>query len=435
MKKYLAERGPKNLSEVPKIAILCGGGGFRAMVYQSGVFCALKDMGVLDCTMYATGLSGGNWFLSMLYSHPEWPMIHPEVMRKELRDILKDNWLMEKLFSPSWLLENILIIEGKRKRGQPTSFTDLYGYLVGDVFRVKRKDVPKLSDQQRVVKDALVPFPIYNCIHVKTDVSAEAFAEWVEYTPYEIGLAKYGTFVKTEQFGNKFFCGKLVSSYKEPPIHFLEGCTGSVFAVYLQRFLDSGKSVEDTAEQKRIADDLMKEMQSGKMVVSDETLPMGGTEGSDNEDEHWDDDARAKKQLKEHDREKTGKEGFDWEALMEKYPVLKTREGRAGIVHNFLRGLQLPSTPGPSESEPDQYSVTSKRMYLVDSGLHFADPYPMFLMTPQRAMDILLSFETAGRDTDDGMPFWDLLRAEEWAKKNNFKFPPLTPKNNSKSTA
>ena len=36
-------------------------------------------------------------------------------------------------------------------------------------------------------------------------------------------MAKYGTFVKTEQFGNKFFCGKLVRSYKEPPIHFLEG--------------------------------------------------------------------------------------------------------------------------------------------------------------------------------------------------------------------
>lgn len=36
-------------------------------------------------------------------------------------------------------------------------------------------------------------------------------------------MAKYGTFVKTEQFGSKFFCGKLVRSYKEPPIHFLEG--------------------------------------------------------------------------------------------------------------------------------------------------------------------------------------------------------------------
>jgi len=36
-------------------------------------------------------------------------------------------------------------------------------------------------------------------------------------------MAKYGTFVKTEQFGNKFFCGKLVRPYKEPPIHYLEG--------------------------------------------------------------------------------------------------------------------------------------------------------------------------------------------------------------------
>ena len=42
-------------------------------------------------------------------------------------------------------------------------------------FLLKRKDVPKLSDQQRVVKDALVPFPLYNCVHVKTDVPAKEF--------------------------------------------------------------------------------------------------------------------------------------------------------------------------------------------------------------------------------------------------------------------
>lgn len=50
-----------------------------------------------------------------------------------------------------------------------------------------------------------------------------SFIEWVEFSPYEVGMAKYGTFAKTEQFGNKFFCGKLVRSYKEPPIHYLEG--------------------------------------------------------------------------------------------------------------------------------------------------------------------------------------------------------------------
>lgn len=44
--------------QVPSIAVLGSGGGFRAMVSLSGVFCVLKDMGVLDCAMYTVGLSG-----------------------------------------------------------------------------------------------------------------------------------------------------------------------------------------------------------------------------------------------------------------------------------------------------------------------------------------------------------------------------------------
>ena len=47
--------------QVPTIAVLGSGGGFRAMVSLSGVFCALKDMGVLDCVTYASGLSGSAW--------------------------------------------------------------------------------------------------------------------------------------------------------------------------------------------------------------------------------------------------------------------------------------------------------------------------------------------------------------------------------------
>ena len=73
----------------------------------------------------------------MLYSHPEWPVIHPEVMKNELRDILQTNWMTKLLFLPSWLLNHLLILQGKKQRGQPISFTDLFGYLVGDVFRRK----------------------------------------------------------------------------------------------------------------------------------------------------------------------------------------------------------------------------------------------------------------------------------------------------------
>ena len=49
------------------------------------------------------------------------------------------------------------------------------------------------------------------------------FAEWVEYTPYEIGMAKYGTFMRSELFNSVFFCGKLVKKYPEAPLHYLQG--------------------------------------------------------------------------------------------------------------------------------------------------------------------------------------------------------------------
>ena len=73
----------------------------------------------------------------MLYSHPEWPKVHPQVIKNEMRDIFEDNWMMKLIFSPSWLIKHWNIIQGKKERGQPVTFTDIYGYLVGDVFRRK----------------------------------------------------------------------------------------------------------------------------------------------------------------------------------------------------------------------------------------------------------------------------------------------------------
>lgn len=49
------------------------------------------------------------------------------------------------------------------------------------------------------------------------------FTEWVEFSPYEIGMPKYGAYMNSELFGSKFFMGKLVKSYGEPPLHFLQG--------------------------------------------------------------------------------------------------------------------------------------------------------------------------------------------------------------------
>lgn len=47
--------------------------------------------------------------------------------------------------------------------------------------------------------------------------------DWVEFSPYEIGMAKYGTFMTPDLFGSKFFMGTVVKRYEENPLHFLMG--------------------------------------------------------------------------------------------------------------------------------------------------------------------------------------------------------------------
>ncbi|KAL9969386.1 hypothetical protein ACROYT_G021596 [Oculina patagonica] len=427
MKKLLGERGPKTLDEVPSVAVLGSGGGFRAMVSLSGVFCALKDMGVLDCAMYTSGLSGSAWYLSTLYSHPEWPTAHPHKIREELRENVKDNW-MWLLLTPSWLYKHMNIILDKKSRGQPVSFTDFFGYLVGDTVLKDRKNVPKLSEQRHIVKDAMIPLPLYTCVHVKKDVSAQTYCEWVEFSPYEVGMTKYGTFMKTEHFGSKFFCGKLLVPYPEPPLHYLQGIWGSAFTILLQRVLHEGQPPDDTIKSMRNAGDLRGELHG--VIASDKSEPEGEDDLSD-EEEDMDaaDGKEAKEEPASHDCEDHSFLTSVMENFLDKVSFLKTREGRAGLVHNFLRGLQLMAAPVPSEAEEvtetaDQLALKAKRIYLVDSGLVFNSPYPL-LLRPQRDVDIYLSFDFSAREKDDVLSFQELLLAEEWARKNNFKFPPI----------
>ena len=48
-------------------------------------------------------------------------------------------------------------------------------------------------------------------------------SEWVEFTPLEVGIPKYGVFIKTEEFGSKMFMGQIVEAHEEPPLHFHMG--------------------------------------------------------------------------------------------------------------------------------------------------------------------------------------------------------------------
>ena len=43
------------------------------MIALCGVFKALKDSGIIEMCTYIAGLSGSTWFVSQLYTHPEFP--------------------------------------------------------------------------------------------------------------------------------------------------------------------------------------------------------------------------------------------------------------------------------------------------------------------------------------------------------------------------
>ena len=52
----------------------------------------------------------------------------------------------------------------------------------------------------------------------------------------------------------------------------------------------------------------------------------------------------------------------------------------------------------------DESALTSRRIYLVDSGLVFNSPYPP-LLRPERDIDVFLSFDFSVRKRDIEFPF------------------------------
>lgn len=451
MKNILGEDAPTKERDVPNIGVIGSGGGFRAMTAYSGVFTALVDSHILDMTTYVGGLSGSAWYLSQLYSNPDWPQKTPGELREELGRNIEHSpfWLLK----PQSLYTYVSRIVQKRRQGQPVSFTDFFGCLVGDTI-LKNRLESKLTDQQDILKKADVPMPLYTCLHVKKNVSAEVFHEWMEFTPYEIGLPKYGTFMKSQLFGSKFFMGQLVKQYEEPPLHFLQGVWGSAFCIQISRLLRDDKKaaceqdISDDVEQER--KEMVKELTHDLSTQSDEESDSSESDSDENEPEkkHI---LKPKKALRIGSRKKTTSKPSFWKDmfknLYQSSHILKSIEGRAAKVHSFMRGLSMshcyPFSPFSDTSSPafddldasysganpfskifEMYPTSMKKLYVVDGGLTFNSPFPLVLR-PQREVDLILSFDFSARPSDTALPFKEILLAQQWANLNNVPFPKI----------
>uniref|UniRef100_A0AAZ3QB43 Phospholipase A2 n=1 Tax=Oncorhynchus tshawytscha TaxID=74940 RepID=A0AAZ3QB43_ONCTS len=404
---------PSTPQEVPVIAIVGSGGGFRAMVGFSGVMKALYESGVLDCATYIAGLSGSTWYMSTLFSHPEFPSKGPKEINAELMKSVSSNPL--RLLLPQHITNYIQALWSKKANGQPVTFTDIFGMLIGETLIPARMDT-KLSELHEKVNEAQCPLPLFTCLHVKPDVSELMFADWVEFSPYEIGMAKYGTFMTPDLFGSKFFMGTAVKRYEENPLHFLMGRKTQ----NIPGTSSWGYSPQRSPPHHK---------------------PKGGR-GSENPDDEY---------------HRTAQNSWVQRmitSLFSDSSLFNTREGRAGKVHNFMLGLNLNtnmpfSTFGDfmyqnscasvedevdAVTDPDEFAdiyepldVKSKKIHIVDSGLTYNLPYPLILR-PQRGVDLIISFDFSARPSDSSPPFKELLLAEKWARMNKLPFPKIDPK-------
>ncbi|XP_065541500.1 cytosolic phospholipase A2 zeta isoform X3 [Lathamus discolor] len=251
LRKTLHLKESPSKDEVPVVAVVGSGGGMRALTSFYGSLAGLQQLGLLDIAIYLCGISGSTWCLSTLYQDPEWS-------QKNLQDAIRRAQAMVSgskagAFSPERLKYYFQELKAMEISGRKVSFTDLWGLIV-EYFLQQKEDPSKLSDQQEAVKWAQNPYPIYAAVNVRPNISGGDFAEWCEFTPYEVGFRKYGAFVRTEDFDSEFFMGRLIQKRPEPRICFLQGMWGSAFAASLDDiclkvvgiglgFLDSFKDV------------------------------------------------------------------------------------------------------------------------------------------------------------------------------------------------
>ncbi|NWT51141.1 PA24B phospholipase, partial [Erythrocercus mccallii] len=198
--------------ETPVVAVMTTGGGMRSLTALYGSLRGLKKLNVLDCAAYLTGLSGTTCILKQYYSL----RIVFHILQVTCLEIMKLQTLCMPVRDVNKRICRIL-------KGVRSSIKLQHNTRIITISLESQKDNHRLSDQQQAIDRGQNPLPIYTAVNVKNNYSTLDFKEWVEFTPYEVGLQKYGVFVRTEDFGSEFFMGRLMKKVPESRICFLEG--------------------------------------------------------------------------------------------------------------------------------------------------------------------------------------------------------------------
>lgn len=218
---------------IPRIAICCSGGSYRAMTASLGFLEAVDDIGLLDATRHVATLSGSSWM-----------MVHYLLRRAlmgvdiaDFKEILKDR-VKRHLMDSDWFDKEAMKEELWRILGERFSLEvgDLWGALLtnrlfGDLPGSQRLTFSILRDlfTRGDYKMPFVAFPL-----VISDVYPY---EWLEVNPFIVSCDYFGCSIPTEIFDSAFKNGECYRLYEEMSLGRFMGLFGSAFNLSLADFL------------------------------------------------------------------------------------------------------------------------------------------------------------------------------------------------------
>ncbi|XP_053142485.1 cytosolic phospholipase A2 epsilon-like isoform X2 [Hemicordylus capensis] len=360
--------------EVPVVAVMTTGGGLRSFTTTFGSMRAFQKSHLLDCITYISGLSGTSWAMAHIYRDAYWSQKSlDEQINEAKKQATKSKMGMFTIERMKYYNQQL---KQRKQEGYKTTFIDLWGliieYLLND-----GKDNHRLSEQREALIEGQNPLPIYVTINIKEKYSTQDFKEWLEFTPYEAGFLKYGTYIHPENFGSEFFMGRLIKKLPESRIVYLHGMWSSIFSLNLMYIWNSVNSSEE----------FWQKWTRDKIIDIDEepNLPTRPYE------------------LKSHMFVPAGKLANDLRGLL-------TDRLSVAQYHNFLNGLQLHNYYLESEGFnrwkatvldhcPNQLTEHDPHVGLVDAGFFINTSCPP-LLRPARKVDVILHLSySAGSQT------------------------------------
>ncbi|XP_034623867.1 cytosolic phospholipase A2 epsilon-like [Trachemys scripta elegans] len=396
LKKVLQLEEDLQDDEVPVVAFMTTGGGTRALTAMYAHLLSIQKLNVLDCISYITGLSGTTWTMSNLYEDPDWSQKDMEASVSDARKhVIKNKFLA--CFSVDRLKYYVKELHQRKQEGHKICFTDLWGLIIEAMLH-DGEDQHKLTDQQQALSHGQNPLPIYLVLNVKDKISNRDFREWMEFTPYEVGLLKYGAFIRAENFGSEFFMGRLMKKLPESRICFLEGIWSSVFSLNLMdAWYISFESEEFWHKwtQDRVID-----------IEEEPVLPTRPSE-------------------------LTTRVVSPPESLSTVFRDVLMLRPAVSEIHNFLKGCQMHNNYLENEfsrwkdceldCHPNQLTGAADHLTLVDTAFAFETSYPP-LMRPERKVDLILHFNYSS-----GSQIAPLIKASKYFSEQGIPFPKIVP--------